>query len=222
MKIISKGHDYYDSVRAYGTDDTIKYIRKKQVFQKDTPEYNSVYNVFRLQELRHVRAYEDFMTNYWIVSFCGKIVPITKYYLSGLYHICHSIKAADKVVINHCDKKQQGLWYIKSSRYRDSLRTRALRIFNHATLNTEDLHHKFKSPIIMYERYYDRVVINPILREIEFFRYMDAFTTYQELAQYVGGVLSNTSTPPEKVSDEDKRDMHGFDKWSFKTMPKDK
>ena len=98
MKIISKYHDYYDNVRAYGTDNSVMYIRKKQMFNKGSQEYKLAYKILKLDELFHVRLYSDFISNYWIISFCGKIFPIIEYYFGSFKQICHTLETAHKVI----------------------------------------------------------------------------------------------------------------------------
>lgn len=220
MKIISKYHDYYDNVRAYGTDSSVMYIRKKQMFNKGSQEYKLAYKTLKLDELFHVRLYSDFISNYWIISFCGKIFPIIEYYFGSFKQICHTLETAHKVIKKYSKKEQYNVWESNSYRSSASLRRHSVRIFEHTALNTEELHHYFKAPVFMYDRHENQIITNPELGKVEFYKHMNAFTAYQELSQYVGGILSNTSQPPEKISDEDKKIMHGFDKWSFKTMPK--
>ena len=219
MKIISKYHDYYDTVRIYGTDNSIKYIRKELVFNKNHPEYKLVYETLKLDELRYINAYNEFMSNCYIVSFCGKLIPIVELSLYGTKYRCYNIESADEVVKQCGKKEKQELWEPKRRKLRRSLRSKVISIFSHTGLNTEELHHHFKAPVFMYSRYDYYITINPKLCKIDFYKHMDAFTTYQELSQYVGGVLSNTNQPVSVISDEDKKAMHGFDKWSFKTMP---
>lgn len=224
MRIISKYHDYYDTVRAYGTDNTIRYIRKEEVLTKKHPDYKLIYKTLKIDNLYYINAHTEYILDYYIVSFCGKVIPIVEFYLGGKRHICYNIKSADEVVKQYGKKEQQELWEPKRRKLRRSLRSKVIDLFKHISSNTEELHHHLKAPVFMYGRHYNYeydgcIVINPKLSKLEFYKYMDAYTAYQELAQYVGGILSNTSQPPDKISDEDKKAMHGFDKWSFKTMP---
>lgn len=57
----------------------------------------------------------------------------------------------------------------------------------------------------------------PTLKDVEFFKVMDAYTIYQELEMWIGGVLPNAGRPMVTISDHDKVGKHGFDpKWSFR------
>jgi hypothetical protein len=53
------------------------------------------------------------------------------------------------------------------------------------------------------------------LKDIEFQRVLDPFTAYQELDQWISGVLGQNPEPDE-VSDKVKIQQHGFDSWSFR------
>lgn len=63
------------------------------------------------------------------------------------------------------------------------------------------------------------LTLNPCLQELEFYRRMDTYTAYQEIAMYLGGVLGVGEPDTLGISDVDMRNAKGFDKWSFKTMP---
>jgi len=56
-----------------------------------------------------------------------------------------------------------------------------------------------------------RLILNPLLKDFKFFKFKDAFSTYQELDQF----LSRITIPEEKhpqVSDSVRLEKHGFDK----------
>lgn len=58
------------------------------------------------------------------------------------------------------------------------------------------------------------------LKEIGFMKVLDAYSAFQNLSQWVGGVLPRPSAPMIDIKDEKTQlQKHGMDKWSFKTMP---
>ena len=66
-----------------------------------------------------------------------------------------------------------------------------------------------------------RLFLNPGLRELEFFRVRDAYQAYQQLSEFVGGVLQQPAAPAAQASDADRLRKHGFDeKRSFRKMPR--
>lgn len=58
------------------------------------------------------------------------------------------------------------------------------------------------------------------LKELGFMKVLDAYSAFQDLSQWVGGVLPRPSAPMVDITDEKTQlQKHGMDKWSFKTMP---
>lgn len=60
------------------------------------------------------------------------------------------------------------------------------------------------------------------LADIEFYRVIDAYTMFQELEMYIGGVLPRPGAMTATIADKDRIVQHGFDKWSFRKPPKSK
>lgn len=55
------------------------------------------------------------------------------------------------------------------------------------------------------------------LKDLFFYRAVDAFTLFQELSMFVGGVLPRNPNPMVEITDDKvKVEKHGFDKWSFR------
>ena len=61
-----------------------------------------------------------------------------------------------------------------------------------------------------------RLVINPELRLYNFVSQADPYSAYQEIERYIGNDLVQQEDPTNKISDEIKRDLKGFNDWSFK------
>lgn len=60
-------------------------------------------------------------------------------------------------------------------------------------------------------------IINPQLKNYEFYQMFDAASTFQEIQMYLQGVLGATEKPIVEISNDDKIAQHGFDsKWSFR------
>lgn len=67
------------------------------------------------------------------------------------------------------------------------------------------------------------VILNPCLKELEFYKVKDAFTCFQEIQQYISGVLTNTEVNQSSMTDKEKIISYGFDmKYGFRTRPKKK
>jgi len=61
--------------------------------------------------------------------------------------------------------------------------------------------------------------LNPCLKDYNFQRIKDPYTAYQEISQYISGVLGVNTSETIDISDKDKLWEKGFDNWSFKKMP---
>jgi hypothetical protein len=58
------------------------------------------------------------------------------------------------------------------------------------------------------------------LKDVQFYKVVDPYTAFQEIAMWVGGTLPrNPNTMVEITDDKIKAHKHGFDKWSFRKMP---
>jgi len=97
----------------------------------------------------------------------------------------------------------------------------------------EDIFLKYKVPIFIIELdyYYKRIwggkhifdegkiILNPCLKDIEFFRIVNPYIAFQEIEMFLSGVLGFPAPPMVEITDKDKLTKQGFDKWSFRKMP---
>jgi hypothetical protein len=65
-------------------------------------------------------------------------------------------------------------------------------------------------------------LVNPSLKDVEFYKVLDSFTAYQEIDMFISGTLPQSTAMPIEIADKDKIPQHGFDKWSFRKTPKGK
>jgi hypothetical protein len=83
-----------------------------------------------------------------------------------------------------------------------------------------DLFEKHRCPIFVLkniERMSVTVELNPCLKDMQFYRYHDAHTAYQEISQYLGNELAVQKDPNVPVgNDVTLASSKGFDKWSFR------
>jgi hypothetical protein len=56
------------------------------------------------------------------------------------------------------------------------------------------------------------------LKDFEFYRKIDTYTAFQELAMFWGG-LAQPNRPIPDVTDKDMVTAKGFNKWSFRKEP---
>lgn len=77
---------------------------------------------------------------------------------------------------------------------------------------------RYKCPVFVFQDM--RYVLNPRLADYHFQKVKDSFSAFQEVFQYISGVLGTNENPMVTISDKEKRDKKGFDNWSFKKRPK--
>lgn len=90
-----------------------------------------------------------------------------------------------------------------------------------------DVHRELNTPIFIFDMNMlmkhgrdESFIINPILKEYNFYKVFDSFTAFQEIQMYISGVLGVGENPTIEVSDKDKIISRGFDyKWSFRKPP---
>jgi len=77
-----------------------------------------------------------------------------------------------------------------------------------------DYHFDIKIPYIYIDN--KKLIYNPVLKDIEFYKVIDSVTAFQEVSMFISGVLGGNS--PEMVQLEDKEliQKHGFNKLSFR------
>jgi hypothetical protein len=63
---------------------------------------------------------------------------------------------------------------------------------------------------------------NVVLKDFEFFRIFDPPQAFQEVWQYISGILGLNNPHVPEMDDKTKRDGHGFNDWSFKKEPSKK
>jgi hypothetical protein len=230
MRIISKFHDYYDTVSTYGMDLTCIYKRKEITFEDDTVEYKEVLGTLRNygnDDLRIFPRYYDekvfTLSYYCVILFCGGVYPLTVFKYKNKYFHYYDIATLHKDIMRYGSKEIKKEWLNKKRFYfnRNITRRRAENLLNiNIPENTLiDLHHKYKSPILMYDGDYSRFIINPNLKKYKFYRVKDAYTTYQDISMFLGGILGGTENKIVELSDRERKEKHGFNEWSFRKPP---
>lgn len=239
MKIISDFHDFYDTVMGYGHDPNFVYERKTvEEFVDHTFENciidqnNSTQGWNRWSPQRTKYTNWDMMC----LLFCGKVYQFVKITdvdgMSRTVTYCWDVDQVRNAVVNKKDKEN----FNKRPKV-----SRWGRAYNYWELNSSDMrllfslaypedtvkiHRKYQSPVILIEENSDRFTrgrnhfkftLNPILKDIGFFRKLDPYTTYQEIDMFMSGILGNPEMVHNPIPDDAMRDMKGFDEMSFKT-----
>lgn len=241
MRIISKFKDYYDGGMAYGQDEAVVYVRKKEEVFIDKIRRNAYERVHGTQyapfekELISGRNCYGIDWNVFVVGFCGKChigieLKWSNYCFTEKEHaFCYNIEDVEafyKKVLGKRDfesfRNQKAPVYAgyfgRISPYGlDGFR----KIFN--LLDSQDKYKDYfldnKVPTFVARLESDRIEVtyNQCLKDYDFYRVVDSYTAFQELSMYISGVLGVGEPVTVDVSDECMRDAKGFDDFSFKT-----
>lgn len=242
MRIFSKFHDYYDKVLMHGIDPTIVYSRKTESYKWEVIEQQiKKYVPFILEKFD-----ELYLTPHWADSDI-KIENIIAILFCGKVYLCIELVTGQKSYTDVTDfffnansieklyqkKKVKIPEEKKGIRYRGSLTNKSLkRFFNfyptEIRKDVVDLHFELDSPIILIkkEQYQgfgaELVTINPCLKDLKFYKCVDAFTAFQELSMFISGVMGGKVPKMVEISDQDRIAKHGFNQWSFRKEPSKK
>jgi hypothetical protein len=218
MRIIDNRNDYYDIGMGLGYDASLIYLRS----------FKEIYHFNNKMSDKH---YDPL-----VVGFCGKLYPAVRlFHTKWDYNttkttsaFCYSLEEADKFAQNNYDSQKMEFYennyhgkrkfFGGYSRLENFNRCDLVDYFNQFETIYKDFKEKFTEyncPIFVYDN--KHLYINPILYGYEFYRVFDAYTAWQEVSMYVGGVLLSKTNPIPEVSDEVRLESHGFDKkYSFR------
>lgn len=219
MKIVG-GHDYYDSAIQYGIDDTIVFVREKdrKIDTKDGPFLERDLNLV-LEDGRGRRVHTD-RRNYInsstrleriSVLFCGKMyngfhVPAVwgtkdRY----IWSFNEYVKFLEELGL-HIPKEQKYTYKGKpdSTNYLETVKSyftpvaqdgnKDWAITNNVTIAVLQWGDLFDSKKCWF--------LNPSnLKSIQFYKVMDAFTAFQEISMWVGGVLAGQGNKMVEITD---------------------
>jgi len=222
MRIFSKYHDYYDTVRGFGFDPTCVYNRKEEeIYPSDTIFKEIINNSFikrarsklpcaysnRKITNEQICVYDSF-----ILLFCAKIYPCIIFSIQPKQ--TYEIKEPK---FKYCYTFDDAIKYSDERRYSSTNKQNLDSLFSY-TEHTSfiNLHQKLQVPSIMIFRK-DLIILNPILKNYKFYKVMDSFTTFQELSMFLGGIISQPEKSLIKISNDIRLQKHGFDlKKSFR------
>lgn len=220
MKIISHFHDYYDGVMNMGIDQQCPYIRQQTIIdlKYDRTAYLSWRAITdikgQLSDISNFRTYlQPRQTNFiehrgfFIIGFCGKIYPC--------------IRRA----------KHNNITYEYNTDICDEDRKFFNRIsfFDKDWSDFEKYFIEYKTPIFVirpeqFEQEYNYkkvLIINDSLKQYNFVTIKDPYTAFQEIHQYISGVIGINAPTTVEISDKDMKIKKGFGhRYAFKKEPK--
>lgn len=232
MLIISKFKDYYDGVAgSMGVDKKIVYERQQKIIERRDVEFPERFkykpfkekvksnDVFQqISNFSYNRYYgfgnidDRLEVNPFIIGFCGK------YYLGWKKKTLLDTKVTYKFddVKDYIDNKYNTLFNFMN--IHDLMNT----IKN---MDDMSLFREYNTPIFVIDytlgrKRDDEFIVNPVLKNYDFYKIFDSYTAFQELQMFIGGVLGSNEKNTVEVDDKHKIEQHGFDyKWSFRKEP---
>jgi hypothetical protein len=211
MRIISKFKDYYDGIQGIdGIDNTLVYCRTyTKIPNSELPNEfkharfslinDNIIGRINTFSLKRNNIYSDCAS--FIVGFCGKLYVGWKLYDKD-----------NNVTITFDNKYVET---IVESMYRNKL---SVVINNISNYNCFNIFKKYQAPIFILDNrnvINSELIINPILKEYQFYKKFDSFSAFQEIEMFLGEKLGSTEKIID-INDKYKLTQYGFDKYSFR------
>jgi hypothetical protein len=227
MRIVSDFKDYYDCIQATGQDQTLVYVRKPKLVKLGAwpwPLCGAAASYWRRND--------NLSFSQRMIGFCGKVYPVIIAKVVGsipeVKSFCYTIDDVNKFMEANCKKKDLKAYYEEKhpSWTYWGFKQRAFtfkKYFEECEKVQDQSGHLFEEyPLFVANCSRDPKVrgieYNACLKDFEFYRKIDTYTAFQELAMFWGG-LAQPNRPIPDVTDKDMVTAKGFNKWSFRKEP---
>jgi hypothetical protein len=169
-----------------------------------------------------------------VEAFINSDVGLRNFHLHNERHLCDMSKSKFDIMIGNLikeDKKKWNNYWDRSSTNRKPFKVNNPKsLLDHDKLYngkaiSDNLFRHYNTPAIAISgirdcnNYYN-LTINPKLSDYNFQIKFDPCSAFQEIAMYLGNNLAKQNDPSIDFSDELKRDIAGFDNWSFRKQSK--
>lgn len=235
MRIFSKFHDYYDACMKYGIDRSCVYKREELTFDHEKEFPIKVKLKDALQAYKPGKfSYRHDHYEHGMIWFCGIVYPYVLLSKLGReiprtpeYTYCYTLKQVEEFIMTEASKEERILFNVKGRRGKTQKHLFNI-FFSNNIVGTGFLKKniitslcKIKVPCLrlhIEQEYKDpKLILNPRLTDAQFYRIVDPYSAYQELAMFISGVLGGESPPMVPIADMIRLEKHGFDKkWSFR------
>lgn len=205
MRIISSFVDFYDCIQRVAQDRTLVYIRNPEV-----KEFKYATGGWREPDLSYSSIH---------IAFCGKNYLCAHFHYKDKSAYCYNVEAVDRFVNENCPQSEIDKYFTgKNYRWYGNSSTRNAVAERFIKVNSEPNNDcSFHCPIVITycEGGIKYIVKNGKLKDFQFYRLFDPVMAFQELSMYLGGLAAPQERIPE-MSNADKINARGFDKYSFR------
>jgi len=220
MIINSTFRDYYDSIKAFGIDKSVVYDRSPVVISKN---YLKALEA-KLGRLPSYTSIGEYILNYGVVGFCGELFPYVSMRVVGgnpRYYFKPDDLGATLKDLPVSKYSYSSLWGhdVRNKTSRD-------RYFQPntwkplATVFTDHRLPVFDAKLRTVLGTGITIETTPNLKALSFMKVKPPAQAFQEIMQYLSGVLGTPPLPPAKMSDKVMQYSKGFDHpYSFKKEP---
>lgn len=237
MRIISKFHDYYDIGLSLDLDNTLIYDRKTEII-----DYKITDSIIKnyLENIIPTVGYKEYTYNNgaigysskWyggILGFCGKLYPCYELdrYTEAIKYLAFTSEQIEAFLDDYHKEKFYdnglGIFSWITNKFNKKC-IESLQPLDYLS----NIFSEFKTPIFYlrnswYKGYKEKntntLYLNPRLVDTGFPIIKDAYTTYQDISMFLGGVLASKGNPIIEITDNNVlASKHGFDKMSFRAF----
>lgn len=233
MKIISKFKDFYDGASAYGIDLSWIYERSQEEVIKNIIPKNQGWRNEDPLLWNHRKEWfntgkETIYLNKKILGYCGKIFPL----IIAEIRVNSNYQSSTIVFDNAIDY----ISFIKlhgqnENRWNDFFNIKKINEYFNANFSQlQSIFFEHRCPLFLYHKNEKHpkdlsknlfITINPKLSDLQWQKRKSPTEVFQDIFQYISGVLGKVEKDPIQVSDKDRIKQHGFDpKYGFRTPPK--
>jgi hypothetical protein len=234
MRIIG-GRDYYDNAMMYGQDTSIVFIRPKDSFV-ELESIKNYYNLFKFssQDFSEIKGRKVTLDLFEAIPIdiylCGirytgiKLTTQDRYSYKQEFHYFYTKEKFEAFIEDLGYEEKKYRWRVGSIK-------NSTDYFNQSgSKNLQDYMIENRITIMTLNRIrrqYDNIfnfrIDGDDLKDFQFFKKMNSFDCYQEIAMWIGGVLPQNPNATVDITDNViKLHKHGFDKYSFKKMKENK
>ncbi len=218
MLIVSDFFDYYDRVKAFGIDKTIVYQRKTSLLELHHPKYKDndqlSHGWYGFGKFRACQVTEG------VLGFCGNLYPLLFFKRTNHPTIIAYDEESALIEI-----RKFGEDHLPGRRFLDHTS-----VYERNWAFLLPIFQEYKVPCFLHRlepndnhtRQRQKLVteLNPRLKDLGFVAIKDPPTAFQEISQYISGVLGTGEKQTVTIDDKHKAIAHGHDgKYSFRTEP---